>query len=790
MSSRPLPFHLQKALRLKLLFFSTSLLSLCLFSSLCRADGFDVPEGKTLEIRLTKSLASYSSKKGSAVEGVVIAPVRDDTNILIPTGTIVRGEVENVKRVGMGLIHETARLDLDFTEMTLPDGSKLSFSSSVVGVENSRETVDKSGNVKGIRSTGTIGFRVNNAIAGFAMFDPIAYLYVNIASARMLRFSEPEIWFPEGTELNVKLLATVHVPHAFPPPVAGLKKTSAQDEALKAMIRSLPFRTMTKGRNKPSDMTNLVFLGTPGALQRAFAAAGWVESDPLNSISTFLTLRSITEEQRYQNAPMSVLLLDEQAPRFTFSKSLDTFSKRHHVRIWQRPETWNGQQVLTASSTQDIGIYLSRKNKTFIHVIDTNIDNERAKIVNDLIFTGCVDAAERQPRPWIPKDATNGTGETLRTDGAVAVIQLNDCEHPKNVVNLQHTPDLPTTGNKVQRGFREGILVTRNDLYRGNLIYQGVEGTRMAVNYFKHRSEPKAGPDRDSDILADTVAMDPADQVQHQPGKDVRPEPSQPVELPVATERPDPGPSFEITAYGGWLGFGSNLTAVGIYLEPKSSANKPISLLFANDLESNWSVGTSVTLNTWRYFSNEFSFDYQRGKYRLGAEFTGLGDLAPDGYQENTAGILTTQFSYTFVAHLRPRNKRFRPFIAAGPALQLIHLTDAPFKSSGGIFKVGLRNVGLLLAAYNFASTPPLDGGGVFQFGFEYGGGVKYRVTKHFQIRGEYRETLSPQPRFVERSLVINAPADDDEYIFRMEKETAGVPLRIKRASLGFAFVF
>jgi hypothetical protein len=78
--------------------------------------------------------------------------------------------------------------------------------------------------------------------------------------------------------------------------------------------------------------------------------------------------------------------------------------------------------VLTASSTQDIGITLSRRNRTFIHLIDTDIDNERSKIVNDLIFTGCVDHAELFPRPWVPHDASNATGEVLHTDRRVAVV--------------------------------------------------------------------------------------------------------------------------------------------------------------------------------------------------------------------------------------------------------------------------------------------------------------------------------------------------------------------------------
>lgn len=247
---------------------------------------------------------------------------------------------------------------------------------------------------------------------------------------------------------------------------------------------------------------------------------------------------------------------------------------------------------------------------------------------------------------------------------------------------------------------------------------------------------------------------------------------------------------FEIGVEGGWLGFGSNLSSTDVFLDPKSPTNQPINLFFLNRVESGWAVGTSVTLNSWRYFSNEFSFQYQRGRYRLGAELTGLGDIASEGYQEEGTGLLVNQFGYAFLANLRPREKRFRPYVAAGPVFQLLHITDAPFKSPNSLFRVGFRNVGLVLAAYNFATHPPLDGGGVFQFGFQYGGGVKYRVTRRFMVRADYRESLSAQPNFIERSIHLDSPSDSDEYIFSKITEGPGTPLRLKRATMGLSFVF
>ena len=84
----------------------------------------------------------------------------------------------------------------------------------------------------------------------------------------------------------------------------------------------------------------------------------------------------------------------------------------------------------TASSTQDIGIAFSYKQKTFIHVIDQYLDNERSKVANDLEFTGCVKAIQLVSRPWVPQDAYNSTGDRLRTDSSAAVLRMNDCATP------------------------------------------------------------------------------------------------------------------------------------------------------------------------------------------------------------------------------------------------------------------------------------------------------------------------------------------------------------------------
>ncbi len=138
----------------------------------------------------------------------------------------------------------------------------------------------------------------------------------------------------------------------------------------------------------------------------------------------------------------------------------------------------------------------------------------------------------------------------------------------------------------------------------------------------------------------------------------------------AGAEKPAP---FELGVEGGWLRFGDTVATTSLSLESRTTDIPSFNLFLRNRLHNGWAVGTSVTLNTWRHFSNEFSFDFQRGGYRLGASFSGFNGQNPAGYQEQTTGFLTNQFGYALLFNFRSREKRVRPYLTAGTAFQLLH---------------------------------------------------------------------------------------------------------------------
>ncbi|MBV8709785.1 MAG: LssY C-terminal domain-containing protein [Acidobacteriaceae bacterium] len=84
-----------------------------------------------------------------------------------------------------------------------------------------------------------------------------------------------------------------------------------------------------------SDVTNLMFISTEKQLTTAFTEAGWFEADNLSVQSALKTFGATVRQSGYSSAPVSPLRINGRAPDLVFQKSLNTFVKRHHLRIWK-----------------------------------------------------------------------------------------------------------------------------------------------------------------------------------------------------------------------------------------------------------------------------------------------------------------------------------------------------------------------------------------------------------------------------------------------------------------------
>lgn len=757
------------------------------------AQALEVPPGALLELRLQQEVNSFSSRPGSAINAVLVAPVLVSGQIAIPAGTLLRGTVSGVRRVGAGLLRERASLSLDFNTLVLPSGEQARLKSRLLEVENAREWPDAKGRLVGIRSTRTPGHRAAGFLTSLAAVDPISLAFTTAAFAAVLRFSEPEIQLPAGAELVLRLeepLTLNSYPYLKPPP---LSFDEASREGLAKFIRGLSFETTAESTGKPADLTNLIFLGQPDAIGRAFAAAGWVQSDPLSAASRYRTLRSMVENQTYPKAPMTTLLLDGAVPWRMLSKTLNTFYRRHHIRIYPELQTYQGAAVFSGAATHDIEVGFSLERKGWLHLIDEALDNERSKVLNDLVFTGCVDAVEAVERPWVSNLARNATGQMVSTDGEVFVLRLNDCRQPRLVTETvapppgAYRPPLPV------RVLRQVVLTAKNDVLRGNLIWQGISWARQGHRFYSRGVTNKAAirPERDSFLQPNSSAGKPAPDL-NSFASSLLPPAVPPARTPQTRPKDWTAPMVELGFHFGAVQFQDHSTGVeGLNIlrrTDSSGASDHFAITAGNRIQAGASWGSSVTLNTHRWVSQELGLYFQHGSFRIGLRgLDAASDLALKNIEEQATGLLSRQFSYTTLFHLRPRESRWRPYFAAGATAQLMHLTDAPFVRARGVFRVGLGNIGMIQAGYNFSHRPPLEGGGIFLPGFQTGTGLSYRLTPRWTLRADYRATLSKRPDFLSKSLVSDS--EDSAPISRLALQPRGAFVQ-HRSSLGFAFTF
>ncbi len=124
-------------------------------------------------------------------------------------------------------------------------------------------------------------------------------------------------------------------------------------------------------------------------------------------------------------------------------------------------------------------------------------------------------------------------------------------------------------------------------------------------------------------------------------------------------------------------------------------------------LKDGFRFGFRLTLNNWRFFGHEFGYAYNRTQFRLNTS------TPPQDF-----GTAIHQGFYNFLAYAAPEGSRVRPFGAGG-----VHFSN-----------------------YIFPGLSVTQGGGSTKFGFNYGGGIKLKVTHLLQLRFDVRQYTTGKP--------------------------------------------
>jgi LssY C-terminus len=380
--------------------------------------------GATLSIRLDVPVYSDRSRTGDPIQGTVTYPLCKNgeqieckpDELLVAPGTKVRGTVLFAQKAPNK--YSRPRLVLDFSNVLHSNKQQTPLYARVLNVDNARETVQNNEILGMIQPHASK--KISLALSALGAANPlVGYTITGVRSVYGLSIRR-EILFPAGTDLQIQVVR----PSVLKPKIdwAGWPEMKP-DKKLQQIVANMPLRTATP-KGTPSDLTNLIFVGTKEELITAFGKAGWMEADNLSFGSALKVAQATVRNTGYTEGPVSLLLLHGRAPDLALQKSLNTFAKRHHIRIWKMNQHYNGREVWVGAATHDIATESSRRKTKWVHRIDPHIDRERDWILTDLLFAGTATAYVDVDRPAVPKRAENATGDKLSTDGDVSVIEL------------------------------------------------------------------------------------------------------------------------------------------------------------------------------------------------------------------------------------------------------------------------------------------------------------------------------------------------------------------------------
>ncbi len=454
------------------------------FSSSAFAGCEYVTVGKPFWIRLIDPVASYSSKPGTTIRAVLIQSPECDSRPVFPAGLEVVGKISKVRKVGLGFIHDSAYVEIQFEHLLTGAGQVLPFAAEVVEVDNAREAVSH-GVIRGIRATNAPQGRITSGLIHMPTFNPYTDAALIVYRAVTV-LPEPEIYLPPGTDLRLRLDQPLYVGDQPELPSVSFAMDEYEWGDVEMLLQGQPDRTTTRS-GKDSDVVNLLFIGSRDQVEDAFTAAGWRTADANSKNAFFKQFGAFLTFSNYPDMPVSRQLLSGQLQDMAWQKSFNSYGKREHLRLWSESKTIEGEQAWLSAYTRETGAALSVKYHKFIHHIDRNLDDGVNMLVRDLALTGCVESVSQLPRPELHRNMLNSTGDEMHTDGNLTVVYLNSCtmpvmQYPRNAPLIAVRPR-----NRFVRYLRTEILLYKSDVIRGNMIYSAFDLSDMTIRSLRHR---------------------------------------------------------------------------------------------------------------------------------------------------------------------------------------------------------------------------------------------------------------------------------------------------------------
>ncbi len=385
------------------------------FSPLPAHGAASVPASTVLYLHLQTAVSTKTSKEGQAVSATVSRAVAAEGGVAIPVGAVLTGTIAKCSQPAAA--DERAEILLKFTKLAIPGEGDLSVTGHLSGVSNARESLLADGTVVGVMESETPAGLLSGALAKLSKNATIAE---QIQKQRIGQVNTA-IEYSAGTDIQFTLTEPLTVRKLFassgPTALPGNLRASLED-----FVAGAPRRSVSK-ENKPGDPINLVIVGSAQDIEQAFHNAGWSAASRENSKSVADTMRAVINGEGYGLAPVSNLYLFGRKEDFAFEKMLNTFNKRHHLRLWQTTaRAPDGRPIWLGAATHDTGIDVHPG--VISHATDPDLDDERSQVEADLVASSDVRAVQLIARPNPLTSGTTATGGAWHTDGQLLAVDL------------------------------------------------------------------------------------------------------------------------------------------------------------------------------------------------------------------------------------------------------------------------------------------------------------------------------------------------------------------------------
>jgi len=377
-----------------------------------------VPSGTEIFLRLKTPVSTTSSHLNESVEASTERAVEVNGEIAIPLGAVLSGRIALL--IPSSSPTDRAKLRLQFNSLKVPGEAAVSVKCHVNKVDNAREKVLADGTIQGVLASELPVTLLNSAIAKIEKKTGGSQP-TQQGGAKWFGSPDTSINYPAGTEFSVVLDKPLEISGHFQPEFARQIPPAVKESVMQVLAQA-PRRVRSKKGNEGGPV-NLVLVGSRQEIITAFEKAGWTAAKDQDANSLWKTFEAVIKGKGYDAAPMSTLYLYGRPENMAFEKMLNTFTHRHHLRIWKAPAVAaDGRPMWLVVANHDNGFDV--RPGVISHSVDPRVDLERAKVGADLGMTGLVAAEQLVSVSNPAKSGLTATGGKWESDGRILVVDM------------------------------------------------------------------------------------------------------------------------------------------------------------------------------------------------------------------------------------------------------------------------------------------------------------------------------------------------------------------------------